>query len=63
MKLGMTPGGGSKPGPRRRASAAAAIACAVAFGLCAMMIRGTILQRLYGDRRVGKSPWLGQSFL
>ena len=36
MKLGMTPGGGCKPGPRSIASAAAA-AIAVALGFCVMV--------------------------
>lgn len=47
MKLGITPGGGCKPGPRSRASAAAAIASAVALGLWAIVIAWAILQRLY----------------
>lgn len=46
VRLGITPGGGCKPGPWSRASAAAAIACAVALELCAMVIPRTILQRL-----------------
>lgn len=46
MKLGITPGGGCKPGPWSRASAAAAIACAVALVLCAIMIVDSRLQRL-----------------
>ena len=46
MKLGITPGGGCKPGPESRASAAAAIASVVALGLCPMVIPWAIFQRL-----------------
>ena len=61
MKLGITPGGGSRPGPRSMASIAAAIACAVALGLCAMVIQWAILQRLYSGRRVGKTSLEGRA--
>lgn len=55
-RLGMTPGGGCKPGPRSKASAAAAIACAVAFELCPIVTpicRHDIAAPVV-DRRVGK---------
>ena len=56
MRLGITPGGGCKPGPRSRASVAAAIACAVALELCDIVvsIRRHDIAAPVVDRRVGR---------